>query len=101
MEKIERTFEIEYSLEWEYGVEISKIREDLDALEKLGATHVEIDGSPDYDGCVSINIEAVSNRIETDEEHTQRVAENKQRMDNLKQKELEQLKNLKSKYPNG
>ena len=31
-----RKFKVDYSLEW-YGVEIKKMRKDLDAIEKLGA----------------------------------------------------------------
>ena len=32
-----RKFKVDYSLEWTYGVEIKKMRKDLDAIEKLGA----------------------------------------------------------------
>jgi hypothetical protein len=67
MQKQVRRFKVDYSLDWEYGVEISKLRADLDAIEALGATHVEIESRTSYD-CTYVNIEPISERLETDEE---------------------------------
>jgi len=97
MEKLKRTFKVDYYLDWEYGVEISKLREDLDAIEKLGATHVEIDSSISYD-CAYTTIEAISERIETDEEQKERLDKEQRRKDDIERRELEQLNKLKEKY---
>ena len=97
MEKEVRRFKVDYSLDWEYSVEISKIRADLDAIEALGATHVEIESSIMYD-CAEITIEPISERLETDEEFKARVEEVEKRQSEIKRRELEQLEKLKSKY---
>lgn len=88
---------INYSLDWEYGVEISQMRKDLDAIEKLGATHVEIDGAIIYDDSY-VKIEAVSEHLETDEEFELRMSEKKRRAEEVKKAELEQFERIKSKY---
>lgn len=97
MEKELRIFEVNYSLDWEYSVEISKIRADLDAIEALGATHVEIVSSIMYDSAY-VTIEPVSERLETDEEFKARVEEVEKRQSEIKRRELEQLEKLKTKY---
>jgi hypothetical protein len=97
MEKQVRNFKIDYLLDWTYGVEISKIRADLDALEKLGATHVEIEHGISYD-CSYVEIDAYANRLETDEECKARIDEMNKRQEEIKRRELEQLEKLKSKY---
>ena len=97
MEKEIRVFEVDYSLDWEHRVEISKLRADLDAIEALGATHVEIESSIMYD-CAYVTIEPVSEHLETDEEFKARVKEVEQRQSEIKRRELEQLEKLKSKY---
>jgi hypothetical protein len=66
-----RRFEVKFDFEWEYGVEISKIREDLDALEKLGATRVDIVADANYD-CACISFQGYVEREETDEEYLKR-----------------------------
>ncbi len=97
MEKEVRRFKVDYSLDWEYGVEIGKLRADLDAIEGLGATHVEIESGISYD-CAYVTIEPVSERLETDEEFKARVEEVEKRQSEIKRIELEQLEKLKSKY---
>lgn len=97
MEKEVRRFEVDYLLDWEYGVEISKLRADLDAIEALGATHVEIESSMRYD-CSYVKIEPVSEHLETDEEFKARVEEVEKRQCAIKRSELEQLEKLKAKY---
>ena len=97
MEKEIRVFEVDYSLDWEYRVEISKIRDDLDAIETLGATHVVIESSIMYD-CDYVTIKPVSEHLETDEEFKARVEEVEQRQFEIKMSELEQLEKLKAKY---
>ena len=97
MKKEVRIFKVDYSLDWEYVVEISKLRADLDAIEALGATHVEIDSGISYD-CAYVTIEPVSEHLETDEEFKARVEEAEKRQSEIKRRELEQLEKLKSKY---
>lgn len=97
MEKIVRNFKIDYTLDWTYGVSISKLREDLDAIEKLGATHVEIEHGVSYD-CSYVEIDAYAERIETDEECQQRINKMNARQAEVKSRELAQLEALKLKY---
>lgn len=97
MDNIERDFKIEYELDWEYSIEISKLKEDLDAIEKLGATHVEITAYVSYD-CAYITMDALCKRVETDEECLKRTEDLDERKEQHKQRELEQLKKLKEKY---
>ena len=92
-----RRFEVKFDFDWEYGVEISKLREDLDTLEKLGATHVDIDSYIDYD-CASVSFNGYVDREETDSEQKYRINKEEARENNIKQRELEQLRKLKDKY---
>lgn len=90
-------FVVDYPLDWEFSVEISKIRKDLDELEKLGATHVMIDSCLLYDGsCVTIN--AVSIRVETDEEFEIRKESERVRLEGIKEQELAYFNRIKEKY---
>jgi hypothetical protein len=97
MEKIKRDFKIDYSLDWTYGVDISKIREDLDIIEKLGATRVDIESDESY-GSSYVVINAIASRIETDQECKDRLDELKKRQESQKELELKQLETLKRKY---
>lgn len=97
MDKKVRQFKIDYALDWEYGVEIKKLREDLEELEKLGATHVEIESSISYD-CAYTTIEAIAERMETDDEYQARTDEEQRRKDEIARRELDQLRKLQEKY---
>ena len=97
MEKLKKQFKVDYCLEWTYGIEITKLREDLDALEKLGATHVDIDSYESY-GCSYIEIEAKCERFETDKEFETRLNEIKMREEITKTRELAEFEKLKLKY---
>lgn len=97
MEKQERNFKLNYQLDWAYGVEISQLKKDIEELEKLGATHVEIESVTSYDSSY-IEIDAYCKRIETDEEFNQRKKELDMRKEKMKQRELKQLEELISKY---
>ena len=97
MEKQEKDFKIEYCLEWLYGVEISQLKKDIAELEKLGATHVNIENSISYD-CSYVEIDAICRRIETDYEFEQRKKEAEARQNQIKQRDLKQLEELKAKY---
>ena len=97
MEKITRNFEVKYLLDWRYGVEMSQLKKDIKELEKLGATHVDIYIEYEY-GEPYIEIIALSNRLETDDEYQQRIDEQNKRQEAVKLRDLEQLEKLKSKY---
>ena len=97
MEKQLRRFKVDFDFNWTYGVEIKKLKEDLDTLEKLGVTEIEIEAEDNW-GSPSVTIEAFIKRIETDEEFNIRVAEINRRHEENKRIELEQLEKLKSKY---
>ena len=97
MEKEVRRFTVAHELDWGYGVKISTLREDLDAIEKLGATHVEISASVSYD-TAELYIIAEAERIETDGEFNARVEELTKRQERIRQDELTQLAVLKVKY---
>jgi hypothetical protein len=95
--KIKRNFNIDYSLDWTYGVEISKIRSDLDALEKLGATHVNIEVETSYDYSYIV-ANAFAFRTETDSEYKERIDKEREWQEQIKRRDLEQLEILKTKY---
>lgn len=97
MEKQARRFKVDFNFDWTYGVEIKKLKEDLDTLEKLGVTEIEIEAVENY-GRASVSIEAFIMRIETDEEYESRINKGKQRQEDIKRRELDLLEKLKSKY---
>lgn len=88
---------VSYTLDWEYDTEISAIREDLDAIEKLGATHVSIEKYTEYD-CTYLDIKAQMHRLETDEEYAIRTTKEEMYKRETKRKELEMLERLTAKY---
>ena len=96
MTKLKKKFEVYYSIEWAHGIEITKLRDDLDALEKLGATHIEMDSYESEDYC-HIEIRATCERFETDQEFDTRT-----KIKNLEQltidREMVVLERLKLKY---
>ncbi len=97
MKKEVRRFNTDYSLGWGGRVEISKLKEDLNKLEKLGATHVEIQPYEEY-GVPDVKIEAYCVRIETDEEFEKRKKEVEEKEEWVRQKDLKKLAELKAKY---
>ena len=97
MEKQVRRFKVDFDFNWTYGVEIKKLKEDLDTLEKLGVTEVEIEAEDNW-GSPFVTIEAYINRIETDDECKARIDKENQRQEEIKRRDLEQLEKLKSKY---
>jgi hypothetical protein len=96
-EKQLRKFEVNYSVNWTYGIEISKLKEDINELEKLGANYIDIEAYDDY-GNAYVSITAFNQRLETDEEFSFRIAETNKRNEEIKRRELEQLERLKEKY---
>lgn len=97
MEKKVRRFKVDFDFNWTYGVEIKKLKEDLDTLEKMGVTEIEIEPEEIW-GSASVTIEAYSNRLETDDEYKTRIDKENQHQEEIKRRELGELKKLKSKY---
>jgi hypothetical protein len=97
MEKQEQDFKLNYSLDWTYEVKISQLKKDIEEIEKLGATHVNIQPDVSYD-CPITRIDAICRRIETDEEFELRKKEFEAHQEQNRQRELKQLAQLKSKY---
>lgn len=82
---------------WTYGVTIAQIREDLDKFEKLGVTEINIESEEEY-GSAYVKIEAIVERLETDEEFNIRNEKEKKRKLDIEAMELAQLSRLKAKY---
>ena len=72
MEKQIRRFKVNFDFNWTYGVEIKKLKEDLETLEKLGVSEIEIEAEDNW-GSPSVTIEAFAERLETDEEAKERI----------------------------
>lgn len=66
--KIQVDISLDYELDWLYEVEISKIKNDILNLEKLGATHISFDSFINNDS-EYVMIEAICRRIEDDVEY--------------------------------
>jgi len=97
MEKQIRRFKVNFDFDWTYGVEIKKLKEDLETLEKLGVTEIEIEAEDNW-GSPSVTIEAFTERLETDEEFSERIRMKEQTKKSFEQMELEQYERLKAKY---
>ena len=97
MENIVKSFKVDFDFNWTYGVELSKIKEDINELEKLGVTDIEIESVTDYD-CSSVNIQAFISRLETDEECGLRINKEKIRKEEIEKRELAYFEELKLKY---
>lgn len=94
MSKIKKVVTVNYNLhDWKYHVTISKIREDLDEIEKLGATHVVIEEWDD-----TVHIEAFQERLETDEEYASRLALEERVAQKQERNQRAQYEKLKAKY---
>lgn len=97
MEKQIRRFKVNFDFDWTYGVEIKKLKEDLETLEKLGVTEIEIEAEDNW-GSPSVTIEAFAERLETDDEFKERIRMKEQTKKSFEQMELEEYKRLKAKY---
>lgn len=89
--------EIKFSLDWTGTSTISKLREDLDAIEKLGATSVDIEESWQY-GDYCIKITPIEIRPETKEERRDRLNMNKRLEEDRNKRDLELFQKLKLKF---
>lgn len=97
MKKKLRIFDVKYNLNWIYSVSIEKIKKDLIALEKMGATHISIEPYETF-GEVDVHIEAEARRLETDKEYNERILEEQKRELIHKQYEIRTFNKIKAKY---
>jgi len=63
-----KKIEIDFNFNWECGVEISKMEDDLKKLKKMGATHIDIDSEVCHDFSAVI-FSAYQERQETKIKH--------------------------------
>ena len=98
MEKINRVIDTGYSFDWGYSPSISKIREDIDEMEKRGITHINIELSRYCTDCYSISMRAEIHRLETDEEYEERIMSENSKLKANEARELAEYERLKKKF---
>lgn len=86
-----------YNLYWQDETELSRLKEDIDTIEKLGATHVIIEKEYEY-GDSYLSIYPIIKRLETDEECISRETQQKLMEEGQKKRELEMYLKLKAKF---
>jgi hypothetical protein len=96
MELIERDFIIESDMYWD-RIPINKLREELDRLEEIGTTHIEIEVKVEWDTPI-LDIWAIQNRLETEQECNERLSKEKEKNERIEKREREQLRKLQEKY---
>lgn len=97
MKKETRRFKVDFNFDWTYGIEIKKLREDLDELERLGVTTIDIEAEESH-GRASVVIEAFVTREETGEECKLRIDKINKQKEDFKRRDLQLLEQLKAKY---
>lgn len=94
MEKQIRSFNVDFDFyNWTNGIEIKKLREDLDSLEKMGVTSIYIRAEQEYDSAY-VTIEGLVTRLETDEELNARIKQENR----TKERDLHTFNLIKAKY---
>lgn len=99
MVKINKVIDTGYSFDWECATSISKIREDIDEMEKLGITHINIELS-EYYGNPYLSMKAEIHRLETDEEYEERTMCESYKLKANEARELAEYERLKKKFGN-
>ena len=100
MKKQIKWIEVDYDFtNWRFGSTIEIMKKELDQLEKLGVTDIEIEAVQEWDVPL-LSIKAFVPRQETNEEFNDRINEEKQKENKIRMQELEQLRKLKIKYEN-
>lgn len=97
MKRIHKIVDTGYYFDWEYAVPISKIREDIDEMEKRGVTHVNIELFDQYGGN-GISMKAEIHRLETDEEYEERTMCEAYKLKTNEARELAEYERLKKKF---
>lgn len=95
VEKIDKC--LGWTFGWTHGVPLSKIKEDIEKLEKQGITHINIKLA-DYRGNQCISIETEIQRLETDEEFEERCNIEKAKWKKIEDRELAEFERLKKKF---
>ena len=90
---MKKRIEINYPLNWIYnfrGTPINQIREDLDELERLGATHVDIysQKEDELDDESFTLIRAIMERDETEEEYIETLEKHKEYLNRIRTLEI-------------
>jgi hypothetical protein len=88
---------VSFNFDWTYGVELSKLKKDIEELEKLGVTEVSIEAY-DYYGSTTIDIKATKERLETDLEASKRILDQEVIAKREKELALERIERIKIKY---
>lgn len=96
--RINKVIDTGYSFDWECATSISKIREDIDEMEKRGITHINIELSQYYLDCYSISMKAEIHRLETDEEYEERTICEAYKLKTNEARELAEYERLKKKF---
>lgn len=84
---------IKFELNWTCGVSLEQIKKDVEELEKLGATQVDI--TLDYD---TIKIDAYKERKETEKEFRERIRNEKEHAEYIEKLQRAEYEKLKSKF---
>jgi len=85
---------------WGKETPIFRIREYLDEIEKLGATHIDVEAEG-FQSDAWINVQPYKEIIETDEEYERRMELEADRMELNRLKEIEKLKQKLKELENG
>ena len=96
MQKQLKVKTIDYEFDWS-DCSIKTIEEDIKNLKELGATDILLEIDNYYND--SIDFQALKIRPETDEEYKKRLEISKETEDINRKKELQQLRELLTKYP--
>jgi hypothetical protein len=98
MEKKTIEEKINVEIDWLYEpIEIKDFKDEIEYIEKLGATHIEFNVSDSFDS-ISIEVSVFKRRLETDEEYCKRLEHNKIFNDRVREQELKKLQELIEKY---
>jgi hypothetical protein len=97
MEKEKKYVKVPYIFDWDYRIKLTELKKDIEDLENLGVTDIEIE-------CVNgpfdsyIEITALCERLETDEEFNFRQKLEEANAKIIRDNELRQLQYLQEKY---
>jgi hypothetical protein len=99
MEKENKT-KLVRSINWEDKVSIDEVKKDIEAFEKLGATHLDFKSGIDLSDCTYIEIYAVREVLETDEDYEFRKEKALQEKELQKKIDIKKLEDLILKLKN-
>ena len=88
---------IDYPFDWEFGTKIEDVKDDIEKMEDLGATHIEIEMFEKW-GDTYIKFIAYKRRFETDEEEQKRELNELMLKEAKEKEEFELYKKLHQKF---